>query len=161
MIAASVAAMPVEKDDHETKRNAIFRLLKLYTFRGRKIRQLLITPPESGEPSAFGKVGRAAIRTIPKASRLRGPRSRGDSFQSVCVGAGFPLSQQQGKEERQEPQDGEYPHAQSIAVEVVGSGMADVVGLADGQVEDEEADLLQQTHERVGRTQAMLVDDVG
>ena len=39
----------------------------------REIRQLLITPPKSGEPSAFGKVGRAAIRTIPGASDYAAP----------------------------------------------------------------------------------------
>ena len=72
------------------------------------------------------------LRDSPGILRSGRPGCRGDGLQSVRIGAGLALSQQQGEEQSQETENRKDPHSEGITVEVLRPGVAVIVGLADG-----------------------------
>src|SRR6202521_5759675 len=111
--------------------------------------------PVLPEPSHSPQETRQAASLQETGLRLRRKR-----LQPMAMGAGFANPQQNGEGKPNKSKDREDPHAQPVSSRILQTGVGVVVGLANQQVQDGEANLLNQCHQSIGGAQPGLVHDI-
>ncbi len=79
----------------------------------------------------------------------------------MCVRSGLLFAQHDGEEKGQKTEDAEGPHPRNMAGGVFRARLIMVVQEPDDQRHRHDADLLDQGHDSIGRSESLLVNDVG